>query len=214
VSSPGQATRQRLVESSANLFGRQGFSATGVKAVLAASNAPFGSLYHFFPGGKDELGAAAIHHSGLGFKALAEAFFDAEPDVAIATANFFEGAAAMMERTDYADACPIATIALEIASVSEPMRMAANDAFESWLSVMVSRYRSAGLSPKVSRQLAVQAFCAIEGAFLMARSARSVEALRICGSAMRANIERELHLAHPQSAAQRLTRPKRSRSPR
>ena len=33
-----------------------------------------------------------------------------------ATRSFFEGAAAMIEATDYADACPIATVALEVAS--------------------------------------------------------------------------------------------------
>jgi TetR/AcrR family transcriptional regulator, lmrAB and yxaGH operons repressor len=206
MAKPVQATRQRLVESSAELFGRHGFSGTGVKAILTASDAPFGSMYHFFPGGKDELGAAAIQHSGLGFKALAEAFFDAEPDVAQATWNFFDGAAAMLQRTDYADACPIATIALEIASTSEPMRLAADEAFESWLAVMTSRYRAAGLTPKVSRQLAVQAFCAIEGAFLMTRTARSVEALRICGTAMRDNINRALLVTRTRSRRPRAAR--------
>jgi TetR/AcrR family transcriptional regulator, lmrAB and yxaGH operons repressor len=210
VSKAVQATRQRLIDASAQLFGRYGFSATGVKAILTASNAPFGSMYHFFPGGKEELGAAAIAHSGLGFKAMAEAFFDAEPDVAQATWNFFDGAAVMMELTDYADACPIATIALEVASVSEPMRIAANDAFESWLGVMMVRYRASGLSPKVSRQLAVQSFCAIEGAFLMARSARNAEALRICGAAMRDNINRERVTAHARSRSSRPAGPKPS----
>ena len=53
-------TRERIVESSAELFRRQGYTATGVKQIVTAAQAPFGSLYHFFPGGKEQLGAEAI----------------------------------------------------------------------------------------------------------------------------------------------------------
>jgi TetR/AcrR family transcriptional regulator, lmrAB and yxaGH operons repressor len=190
VTSPTKTTRQRILDVSTGLFGRQGYSGTGLKAILTASEAPFGSLYHFFPGGKEELGAAAIRQSGEGFKELAEAFFDAEPDVATATWNFFEGAAAMLVATDFADACPIATVALEIASVSEPMRRAADDAFTSWLAVMEERYRAAGIAASEASALAVQAFCAIEGAFLLARTRRDSQPLLIAGRGIRQAIER------------------------
>ena len=115
-------TRQRLVESTVELFRRQGYSGTGLKAILAAAQAPFGSLYHFFPGGKEELGVAALHAGGATYRELVEAIFAEGVDVVTATANFFEGAAAVVEATDFADACPIATVALEVASTNEPMR--------------------------------------------------------------------------------------------
>src|SRR6185369_5125914 len=99
-------TRQRLVESTVELFRRQGYSGTGLKAILAAADAPFGSLYHFFPGGKEELGVAALHAGGATYRELVEAVFAEGIDVATATANFFEGAAAVVEATGYADACP------------------------------------------------------------------------------------------------------------
>ena len=50
-------TRERIVEAGAMLFRRQGWSGTGMKQIAAAAAAPFGSIYHFFPGGKDELSA-------------------------------------------------------------------------------------------------------------------------------------------------------------
>jgi TetR/AcrR family transcriptional regulator, lmrAB and yxaGH operons repressor len=190
VSSATKTTRQRILDVSTGLFGRQGYSGTGLKAILAASEAPFGSLYHFFPGGKDELGAAAIRQSGVGFKELVEAFFDAEPDIATATWNFFEGAAAMLVATDFADACPIATVALEMASVSEPMRQASDHAFTSWLAVLEERYCDAGIVALDASALAVQAFCAIEGAFLLARTRQDSQPLLIAGRGIRQAIER------------------------
>ncbi len=57
-------TRDRLVQVSAALLQRQGLTGTGIKQILAEAHAPFSSLYHHFPGGKDELAAAAIGDVG------------------------------------------------------------------------------------------------------------------------------------------------------
>src|SRR5436309_11566126 len=126
------STRQRIVETSAELFRAQGYNATGVKQIVTAAQAPFGSLYHFFPGGKEQLGAEAVRVSGATYEQLIDAVFDPAPDPVTGVRTFFAGAAAHLEDTDYADACPIATVALEISSVSEQMRVACAEVFESW----------------------------------------------------------------------------------
>jgi AcrR family transcriptional regulator len=176
-------TRARLVESAAELFSRQGFGATGIKAVLAAAEAPYGSLYHFFPGGKQELGAAALAHGGARYRELLESVYPPGADVVEATADSFVQAARMLEATDYADACPIATIALEVANNDELMRNAAAAAFESWLEVLAERFTTAGMTDERAREVAVEVFCLIEGAVLLARTTRSSAALRTAGRA-------------------------------
>src|SRR3989440_12967033 len=102
-------TRERIVESSAELFRRQGYAATGVKQIVTAAQAPFGSLYHFFPGGKEQLGAEAVRVSGTIYAQLIPAVFDPAPDPVTGVRAFFAGAAEHLVGTDYADACPIAT---------------------------------------------------------------------------------------------------------
>ena len=176
-------TRERILESSGELFRRQGYAGTGIKAILTASDAPYGSLYHFFPGGKEELGAAALRDGGRTYLRLVEAFFPEGGDVVAGTEAFFDGAAVVVEMTDYEDACPIATVALEVASTSEPMRLAAAEAFESWLQLLELRLTEAGVDPARSRELAVELLCAVEGAFLLARTTRSPEALHVTGRA-------------------------------
>jgi len=52
-----------LVRAAMRLFRRQGFASTGLQQILSASGAPKGSLYHYFPNGKEALGAAAIELS-------------------------------------------------------------------------------------------------------------------------------------------------------
>ena len=65
---------------SAELFRRQGYTGTGLKQVVAEADAPFGSLYHFFPGGKEQLGDEVIRMSGQFFLELFETIADAAPD--------------------------------------------------------------------------------------------------------------------------------------
>ncbi len=185
-------TRDRIVDASATLFARRGFAGTGIKAILEESHAPFGSLYHFFPGGKEELGTAALHASGETYRALVESFFPEGVDVVAATRAFFKGAAEVLEGTDYADACPIATVALEIASDSEPMRVAAAAAFESWLAVLQLRFVEAGMRRRLARDIAVELFCAVEGAFLLCRTTRSTEALHATGRSAVARVRAAL----------------------
>lgn len=185
-------TRERIVETSAELMRRQGYAATGIKQIATDAQAPFGSLYHHFPGGKEELGAAAIRTSGALYEQLIPAVFDPAPDLPTAVRAFFDGAADHLRETKFADACPIATIALEVSSSSEVMRVACADVFEGWLNAGTERFVAGGLSEERGRELAVAMFAALEGAFVLARAARSTEALAVAGEATAATVQRAL----------------------
>jgi AcrR family transcriptional regulator len=174
-------TRERIVDAGAELFRRQGYAATGVKQIVTEAQAPFGSLYHFFPGGKEQLGAEAIRASGTIYELLIPAVFDPAPDLVSAVRAFFAGAAEHLRETDYTDACPIATVALEVSSSSETMRTACAEVFESWISAGTERHVSAGLSVATARELTIAMLCGLEGAFVLARALRSPEPLLIAG---------------------------------
>ena len=113
------ATRDRLLFTAAELFRRHGYAATGLKQVTALAEAPFASLYHHFPDGKEQLGEEVLRGGGAFFRALYEQIADDAPDAATGITDFFTGAAQTLADTDFADACPIATVAGETASSSE-----------------------------------------------------------------------------------------------
>ena len=174
-------TRQRIVDTSAELFRRQGYSGTGVKQIVTAANAPFGSLYHFFPGGKEELGAEAVRVSGSLYAQLIPAVFDLAPDGVAAVRDFFAGAADRLRETDYEDACPIATVALEVSSSSETMRAACAEVFDSWIAAGAERFEWAGVPATEARVLVIGMLAALEGAFVLAKALRSTEPLEVAG---------------------------------
>ena len=174
-------TRERIVNAGADLFRRQGYNATGVKQIVETASAPFGSLYHFFPGGKEQLGAEVIRTSGALYGQLIDIFFDPAPDVVTAVETFFAGAAATLRDTDYADACPIATVALEVASTNDVLRQATADVFDSWTDAATDRFARAGIARKKSRELAIALLAALEGAFVLSRARRSTEPVEVAG---------------------------------
>lgn len=151
--------------------------------MLGAAEAPYGSLYHFFPGGKQELGAAALSYGGDQYRALLESVYPPEADVVEATEAAFRRAAELLDDAEYRYACPVATIALEVANNDEPMRNAAAVAFESWLEVLEQRFTAAGLTVERARDVAVEIFCLMEGAVLLSRTTRSSAPLYTAGRA-------------------------------
>lgn len=174
-------TKERIVIASAELFRRQGYTGTGVKQIVAAAQAPFGSLYHHFPGGKEQLGEEVIRVAGGFYGALVEAVIDPAPDIVTGIEQSFTLAGVHLAESGYLDACPIATIALETASSSEPMRAAAHEVFEQWLTALADRFAAAGIDATAARSLALMTLSLLEGAFVLARAARSTEPLDAAG---------------------------------
>jgi AcrR family transcriptional regulator len=175
-------TRDRIVNATAELFRRQGYTGTGLKQIVAEAEAPFGSLYHFFPGGKEQLGDEVIRQAGQFYFQLFEAISDAAPDIVTATSDFFNGAAETLRVTDYADACPIATVALEVASTNDVLRQATADVFESWVEAAAARAIAAGVPRRRARELAISFLASLEGAFVLSRAMRSTEPLEVAGA--------------------------------
>ena len=173
-------TRERILYATAELFRRQGYTGTGLKQVVAEADAPFGSLYHHFPGGKQQLADEVIRGAGAFFQALVVAVYDEEPTAEASVRAVFEGAAETLAATDFQDACPIATIALEVASTNDVLRRATAEVFEQWTVALTERLGD--------RDLALAVISALEGAFVLSRAQRSVEPMLAAGRMAAAHV--------------------------
>lgn len=192
TASPAIPTKERILYAGAELFGRQGYTGTGLKQISEVSQAPFGSLYHHFPGGKEALGEDVIRQAGEFFRVLVEAVFTAEPDVAAGVRAVFDGAADTVRGTGYQDACPIAAIALEVASTNERLRLATADVFDSWIASATAWFALAGIPDARARELAISMIAALEGGFLLARATRDTTALHVAGQLLAGTVAGDL----------------------
>jgi len=185
-------TRERILGTTTELFRRQGYNGTGIKQIVAGAKAPFGSVYHHFPGGKEQLGAEVIRASGAMYALLLPAVFGPAPDLVSGARAFFGLAGEHLEASGWVDACPIATVALEVASTSEPLREATRDVFDAWVADGTALLAEGGLAEDVARRLAIGMVCALEGAFVLARAGRTTEPLQAAGELVAAQLEVEL----------------------
>ncbi len=174
----GRASREAFVSSTGRLLRRQGYAASGLSEIVSRSGAPRGSLYFHFPGGKEELAAAAMEHTGAELRSAIAAVLASRPHARESIGQLIDDLAGGLEASGYRDGCPIATVALEASGTSEPLRLAAEKAFSSWLQELERGLRAQGMSPEQAARRALLVLAAIEGALLLARVRRDLEPLR------------------------------------
>ena len=189
------STRDRIVAAAAQLYGRYGYTGVGLKQVAAESGAPIGSLYHHFPGGKDQLAAEALQLSAEGYQVLVEGIFESSPDLVSGIQAAFAGAAEVLDASGYADACWIETVALEVASTNEPLRLVTAEIFERWIDAATRLVEAGGVPSGEARRLGIAIITGLEGAFVLSRSLRSREPLLATGEALVAAAEAALATA-------------------
>ncbi len=171
-------TRDRMVAVTARLLQRQGLAATGLSEILAVSGAPRGSLYHHFPGGKNQLAAEAIRLSGARVAAAIEAAMSRGPSTAAAIRAFATFYEASLTRSDFQDGCPVAGTALEAGALgATEVADACAAAFASWEAPIVRRLESEGHAPAEASSLATFVVAALEGGLLLAGARREMAPL-------------------------------------
>ena len=99
-----------MVETASRLFQRDGYNGTSWRGLVEEAGTPWGSVHHHFPGGKEELGVAAIRFGGEAVAGLIAHCFDSQPDPASAVGRAWLSAADM-EASGYTAACPVASVA-------------------------------------------------------------------------------------------------------
>ena len=161
-----------------NLLRRRGYAATGVSEIVAASGAPRGSLYFHFPGGKQELAVAAMERTGEQLRGAIAALMDGPDGPGASLGVLVDALADGLQASGYRDGCPIATVALETAAESEPLRDTARRVFAAWTEELARALAAAGADPGTAERRALFVLSAIEGALMLSRARRDTAPLR------------------------------------
>lgn len=176
--SNGRASRAAFIDATGVLLRRQGYAATGVSEIVERSGAPRGSVYFHFPGGKEELALAAMERSGEELRRAIAMLMSGPGGAGAAVGALVEAMAAGLEASGYRDGCPIATVTLEMAGASEPLRETAAGIFAAWLGELEAALRRDGASAESAERRALLVLSALEGALLLSRAQRDTAPLR------------------------------------
>ena len=155
-----------MVNATIKLLSRQGYHGTGLNEIVAEAHAPKGSMYHHFPGGKEQLVAEAIVFAGQYVTNRIKAGASAIEVAEILTDRLVR----RLEKTDFADGCAIASSTLDVASISAPVRAACATTFSDWQDVLVERLVDEGAADADARRAATVVIAAVEGALVLSRA--------------------------------------------
>jgi TetR/AcrR family transcriptional repressor of lmrAB and yxaGH operons len=162
-----------MIEAAAALFEREGYSGAGLNAILEAGEAPRGSLYFHFPGGKEELAVAAIEAAAARLVAeVTVALSGARRPVAALT-RVVELLAARIEASGCELGCPIASVVASSAAAPEPVRQAASRALTGLETGLAAYLGAHGMATREAERRAGLFMCALEGALVLARIHRT-----------------------------------------
>jgi AcrR family transcriptional regulator len=176
-----RSTRETILTATAELMRRKGYGAVAMKDIVAAAGAPIGSLYHHFPGGKAQIAREALINAGAAYAQLIPTITNQHTDLGEAVDAVFAQAADDMAATGFANMCPVASVAAEVADTVEPLRQTSAEVFRSWIDGGTASLRSRGLPESTARDVTLTIVSALEGAFVLARTTRDTEPLLAVG---------------------------------
>jgi TetR/AcrR family transcriptional repressor of lmrAB and yxaGH operons len=182
-------SRAALIETAGTLFRRQGYAATGLNQILDEAGVKAGSLYHHFPGGKQELAAAVAEFAGAEIEGVLRAALARDVPVTAVVDRWVDLLAAGLA-ADSRDGCPVEPIATESVHASELVRRAAAGAFDSWCAAISDRLRADGWDRERAAEAALAVISVIEGALVLSRTSGDAAALKSAGTAVRAVLGR------------------------
>jgi TetR/AcrR family transcriptional repressor of lmrAB and yxaGH operons len=175
------STRERMVQATCELLEAQGYHATGLNEILQRSDTPRGSLYYYFPEGKEELAVEAIERQGRFIEGRLREDLAANEDAAEAVRGLFHRLAHYAEASGCRALSPITAVALESSATNERLRQACATAYESWRAVIEEKLLARGFAPNDAYSLSITVLSAIEGATTLTRTLHSADSLRQTG---------------------------------
>lgn len=169
---PGHPTRLRLLKVATRLFQQRGYHAVGLAEILALSEAPKGSLYHHFPGGKPELAEACIQRIAAATMASLDQASASGTDIIGFLRQLGEESAAWLERTDWRDGSLLAVIGQEQGGDNGLLADAVRIAYQRMEMRLAKWLMQEGVAVARARDIAATIISAHEGAMLLARCRR------------------------------------------
>jgi len=182
--------RDRMVDAAIAGMRTCGLAGAGINQVIAASGAPKGSLYHYFPGGKLELAREALERFGeQRLQELRTALSgDTSPDQKVQ--RIFKRAAKGLALEDFRYGCAVAGVTLDLDADSAALAPVCGALLDAWAQTVTEVFEP--LPAARRRALARFVIAAFEGALVQARAARSTQPMLEAGELAASLVRAEL----------------------
>jgi AcrR family transcriptional regulator len=168
---PRENVRANMIDGAVRLLATRGVEGTSFSEVLVATDAPRGSVYHHFPGGKSELIHAALDRASERSLAAMGAFRGQNaPEV---LEHFLQLWRSLLEYSDLTAGC--AVLAVTVTNPQSDIRDHVGSIFRAWTDLLTDLFVAGGLGADAAHRMATMAIAATEGAIVLARAQRNTD---------------------------------------
>ena len=172
-------TRDRYLAAAIDLLREGGYARAGINEIVAVSGAPKGSLYHHFPGGKQQIVNESLAAYGATVARYVEQALAAATTPAAKVRALFEAVARRLEDSHFRRSCAAGAVALDLDPDLETVRESVRSFFDAWVTLVASQFDMD--DPVRGRSFAGLLLTAIEGGYVRGRAEHSTRALLEAG---------------------------------
>lgn len=166
------------MDTASRLFFTQGYHATGLNQIIKDSDSPKGSLYYYFPHGKEELALTCINRTSETVAEKLRHYVEKSSCTADGVQEFILDMAREALVSNFEGVVPFSFwLAVETSCISEQLRTACQSVFEDWQEVVAQRLMAEGTDEQTAADKASVVISLFEGALLQALTYRSEQPL-------------------------------------
>jgi TetR/AcrR family transcriptional repressor of lmrAB and yxaGH operons len=181
--------RTKMIEAASRLFSKQGYRSTTIRGIVDEAGSPWGSVRHYWPGGKEQLGAAAIEFGDQCVRGAITSCIDNAATASEAVTRYLTLAGKVLEDSGWETGCPVTTVALEVASDATAVTEACAAAFAGWRALWAGAFHAAGVPVERSEELATSVVGGISGALILSRVSRTTDPMRLAAETLSTQVE-------------------------
>jgi TetR/AcrR family transcriptional repressor of lmrAB and yxaGH operons len=178
----------KIVLATLDLLRRSGLSGAGINQVIDVSQAPKGSLYHYFPGGKEQLVTEALGEAARTIGDNFGAIFGGAATIGDKVRALFAKTAAGLEANEYLKGCPVAAVTLDLDRNSESLRKICKSVFDRWVDAIATGLKEVPERERIA--VAHLVLATLEGGLILSRAHQAKEPLLHVGKTLAEVLER------------------------
>lgn len=174
------AEREDVIPLLADVFRQYGYDGASLKHITDKTGFGKGSLYHFFPGGKEEMAQAVLDDIDLWFKN--NIFIPlAQDDADHALEHMFDQVDTYFQSGRRI--CLVGAFALD--ETRDHFAQRIQSYFQDWISALAQTLHRKGAALHEAKETATEIVSGIQGALVICRAVNDISAFRRCLARMR-----------------------------
>jgi TetR/AcrR family transcriptional regulator, lmrAB and yxaGH operons repressor len=173
---PEPDTRSRILAAAQRLFRKRGYHATGLSDILELAQAPKGSLYHHFPGGKEEIGVCVVADMAQGLLQLLAGSRARTTEAILLQVG--KQLKTVVEKTDF-EICTLFAAFTAERKTSPELGQAVANAYTAFAAAIETRLLADGFTARAAHETALTVTALIEGGSMLSQVHRDSTAFRL-----------------------------------